>query len=359
MHIGLSSINGYVLSMDNNAQFLSKSIQVGPLALEGRALLAPMSGVTDVGMRRIARRFGASLVVSEMVASDEFVRGHEQSRLRAEGAGVTPHVVQIAGREPHWMAEAAKLAEASGAAAIDINMGCPAKRVTGGYAGSALMRTPDLALALIEATVGAVQVPVTLKMRLGWDDVTHNAAEIARRAEDAGVRMITIHGRTRMQFYKGRADWTAIRPVVEATRLPVIANGDCSSTIEARAMLAQSGAAGVMIGRAAVGQPWLVGEIARELEGRAPARPSRALMLAAALEHLETLLETMGPRTGLRHARKHLAAYAESAGAGLSDHGQALRLELVTTDEPSRARAILTRLFLDEAGTHDRGTQAA
>ncbi|MDB5569345.1 MAG: TIM-barrel, nifR3 family protein [Hyphomicrobiales bacterium] len=351
MPVGLRPGNGYVSGMVEDAQSVGATIRVGPIALEGRALLAPMSGVTDVGMRRIACRFGASLVVSEMVASDDFVRGHEESRLRAEGAGVSPHVVQIAGCEPHWMGEAARLAEASGADAIDINMGCPAKRVTGGYAGSALMRTPDLALALIDATVAAVRIPVTLKMRLGWDDATHNAAAIARRAEDAGVRMLAIHGRTRMQFYKGRADWSAIRPVVEATRLPVIANGDCATAQQARDMLARSGAAGVMIGRAAVGRPWLVGEIARELEGRAAAPPSPGEKLTAALEHLETLLEAMGPRTGLRHARKHLSAYADEAGAALSPHGLALRLELVTTDEPARARALLTRLFMDQTGT--------
>ena len=241
------------------AQNLCAGLRIGPVELDGLAVLAPMSGVTDVGMRRIARRFGASLVVSEMVASDDFVRGDEESRLRAEGSGLDLHVVQIAGREPSWMGEAARLAEATGAAIVDINMGCPAKRVTGGYAGSALMRAPDLALKLIEATVRGTSVPVTLKMRLGWDADCLNAPEIARRAQDAGVHMITIHGRTRNQFYKGRADWRAIRAVVEATSLPLVANGDCASLDDARRMLAASGAAGVMIGRAAVGRPWLVG----------------------------------------------------------------------------------------------------
>ncbi|MDO9440725.1 MAG: tRNA-dihydrouridine synthase family protein, partial [Beijerinckiaceae bacterium] len=175
-----------------------------------------MSGVTDVGMRRIARRFGASLVVSEMVASDDYVRGDEETRIRAEGDGVEPHVVQIAGCDPYWMGEAARLAESSGAAMVDINMGCPAKRVTGGYAGSALMRDLDHAIGLVRATVAAVGIPVTLKMRLGWDDQSRNAPELARRAEAEGVRLVTVHGRTRCQFYNGQADWTAIRAVRDA-----------------------------------------------------------------------------------------------------------------------------------------------
>jgi tRNA-dihydrouridine synthase B len=326
--------------MIGSANFLGNGLRIGPVELDGRAVLAPMSGVTDVGMRRIARRFGASLVVSEMVASDDYVRGDDETRLRAEGAGLDVHVVQIAGCEPGWMGEAARVAEATGAAIVDINMGCPAKRVTGGYAGSALMRTPDHALRLIEATVGATSLPVTLKMRLGWDLDCLNAPDIASRAEDAGVQLITIHGRTRNQFYKGRADWRAIRAVVEATRLPVIANGDCHSLDDARAMLALSGAAGVMIGRAAVGRPWLVGEIASGLAGRAWSAPPAAAKSEAAIEHLETLMAGMGARTGLRHARKHLSAYAEHAGAP-----EALRLRLVTTDEPREAISLLGDAF--------------
>ena len=333
------------MCMIETAQLLGDGLRIGPVTLDGAAVLAPMSGVTDVGMRRIARRFGASLVVSEMVASDDFVRGDEESRLRAEGAGLDVHVVQIAGCEPFWMGEAARIAEATGAAIVDINMGCPAKRVTGGYAGSALMRAPDLALRLIEATVNGASIPVTLKMRLGWDFDCLNAPHIARRAEDAGVRLITIHGRTRNQFYKGRADWRAIRSVVEATRLPVVANGDCHSLEDARAMLAASGAAGVMIGRAAVGRPWLVGEIASGLAGRLWTEPSRDAKSAAAIEHLETLMAGMGIRTGLRHARKHLSAYAEHAGA---PHD--LRLRLVTTDEPQVAIALLGEAFACSPG---------
>ena len=331
--------------MDNSAQLLgddapADGLRIGSVQLDGCAVLAPMSGVTDVGMRRIARRFGASLVVSEMVASDGYVRGHEVTRLRAEGAGLDVHVVQIAGREAGWMGEAARVAQDTGASIVDINMGCPAKRVTGGYAGSARMRAPDHALRLIDATVKGTSLPVTLKMRLGWDIDCLNAPEIARRAQDAGVQLITIHGRTRNQFYKGVADWRAIRHVVEATSLPVVANGDCSSLADARAMLAQSGAAGVMIGRAAMGRPWLVGEIASGLAERVWREPSLDQKRDAALEHLDALLTNMGARVGLRHARKHLSAYAEYAGAS-----DALRLRLVTTDDPSQARELLREAF--------------
>ena len=317
-------------------------LHIGPVALDGRVFLAPMSGVTDIGMRRIARRFGASLVVSEMVASDDYVRGGEASRLRAEGAGVDPHVVQIAGCQPRWMAAAARLAEASGAGVIDINMGCPAKRVTGGYAGSALMRDLSLALQLIEATVNAVKIPVTLKMRLGWDHASLNAPELAARAEAAGVKLVTVHGRTRCQFYTGKADWRAVQAVKQAVSIPVVVNGDCATMADAKTMLAQAGADAVMIGRAAVGRPWLVGQLARGLAGQAESPPSPAERLAAAREHLDSLLTTMGAEKGLRHARKHLSAYAEHAGAG-----QALRLRLVTSNNPVEVFGLLCAVFSD------------
>ena len=238
-----------------------------PVTLVSRALLAPMSGVTDIVMRRIAARFGAGLVVSEMVASDEFVRGSEESRLRAEGAGISPHVVQLAGCDPHWLGEAARLAEANGAAIVDINMGCPAKKVTGGWAGSALMRDLDHAVSLVEAAVTAVKVPVTVKMRLGWDDASRNAPELARRAVASGARLITVHGRTRQQFYKGVADWAAIRAVRAVGDFPLVANGDIHGLDDARACLAQSGADLVMVGRAALGKPWLVGAIGAGIVG--------------------------------------------------------------------------------------------
>jgi len=326
------------------------AFRFGPLRPDGCALLAPLSGVTDVVFRRIARRFGASLVVSEMVAADDYVQGDVEARLRAEGAGVEPHVIQLAGCEPRWMADAARLAEASGASIIDINMGCPAKRVTGGDAGSALMRDLGLAAALIEATVRAVAVPVTVKMRLGWDHASLNAAELARRAQELGAAAVTVHGRTRQQFYKGRADWARIADVARAVDLPVIANGDIGSAADARECLRASGAAAVMVGRAAVGRPWLVGQIAAELQGRPVPEPSPRCKAEVAVEHYEALLGLLGRRTGTRHARKHLAAYADfarEAGYGLAPQQRNL---LVTTEEPTVVVGLLRRLYDDDAG---------
>jgi nifR3 family TIM-barrel protein len=300
-------------------------------------------------MRRAALQVGASLVISEMVASDDLVRGEEESRIRAEGEGVRPHVVQIAGRDRHWMAEAARLAEASGADAIDINMGCPAKRVTGGLAGSALMRDLALATQIIRATVAAVSVPVTLKMRLGWDRASPNAPELARRAEDEGIALVTVHGRTRDQFYKGEADWRAIRLVKEAVAIPVVANGDCTSPADATAMLAASGTDAVMIGRSAVGRPWFVGQIARYLAtGNLGASPGLDERRRAALTHYRTLLSLFGRDQGLRHARKHLAAYAEWAARDGSASAAVLRLPLVTSEDPAEVERLLSRVFADE-----------
>ena len=322
--------------MINNAENLGNSA-----LFKGRVLLAPMSGVTDVAMRRIARRFGAGMVVSEMVASDDFAQGGAEAMLRADGAGIDQHVVQLAGCDPRWMGEAARLAQGAGAHVIDINMGCPAKRVTGGAAGSALMRDLDHALRLIEATVQAVSIPVTLKMRLGWDDGSINAPELARRAQAAGIAMVTVHGRTRQQFYKGRADWAAIAAVKRAVTIPVVANGDCTGLADVRAMLAASGADAVMIGRAALGRPWLAGALGAALEsGAGLAQPSRAVQKAAALEHFEALLGLFGRDQGLRHARKHLSAYASHAGAD-----EALRLALVTCDKAPTAMALLALAF--------------
>jgi len=311
------------------------------------AVLAPMAGISDLGMRRAAQKFGATLVVSEMVASRFYTRGDQDNRVKADGSGLACHVVQIAGCQGDAMAEAARQAEAAGADAVDINMGCPAKKVVGGLAGSALMRDLDQATGLIRAVVGAVSVPVTLKMRLGWDDTTRNAAELASRAEAEGVALVTVHGRTRCQFYEGRADWTAIRAVVDAVDIPVVANGDCASARDARTMLACSGAAAVMIGRAAVGQPWIVGEVAHALAHGSSKPP---LDLSArrdcALEHYATLLTLYGAAHGVRHARKHLAGYATRAGhpAGTPRHSA-----LVTETDPDLVLQQLDDLFASPA----------
>ncbi len=317
------------------------TLAVGTMRLEGVAMLAPMSGVSDLGMRRAARRFGAALAFSEMVAAETYLDGDAEATLRADGAGVSPHAVQLVGREPRAMAETARRVAGAGAAIIDINMGCPARRVSGALAGAALMRDLDHAERVVSAVVGAVSVPVTLKMRLGWDAASMNAPELAMRATRAGVQMVIVHGRTRAQFYEGRADWRAVRAVVEAVSAPVVINGDCAGVEDARAMLAQSGARGVMVGRAAVGAPWLVGAISRALADGGPLRPPPvAERRAAAIAHLDWLLGELGSRVGLRHARKHLAAYAEAVGAPAP-----LRRELVTTDDPDRAVALLGRAF--------------
>jgi nifR3 family TIM-barrel protein len=328
-------------------------LKIGEIAVANRVLLAPMSGITDAPFRRLAATLGAGLVVSEMTASDDLVRGNWMSQLRCETAGVGPHVVQLAGCETRWMAEGAKVAEASGADIIDINMGCPARHVTGGQSGSALMRDLDHALRLIDATIAAVKVPVTLKMRLGWDDRSLNAPDLARRAEAAGVQMITVHGRTRCQFYKGEADWSAVRAVKGAISVPLVVNGDITSFEKAVRALDMSGADAVMIGRGAQGQPWLPGQIGRRLEtGMAESAPSPAEQLKYVRALYDEVCSHYGLRIGLRHARKHLgwaleiaAQYSCAPAATLKNWRQ----KILTSDEPSGVHRSLEDAFDDFA----------
>ncbi|WP_395685550.1 tRNA dihydrouridine synthase DusB [Aestuariivirga sp.] len=283
-------------------------IRIGSIETANRVFLAPMSGVTDEAFRRLAHEQGAGLVVSEMVASEELVNARPDMLRRALGAhSLSPFVIQLAGREPVWMAEGVRIAEAMGADIIDINMGCPAREVTGGLSGSALMRDLDHAERLIAATVGAAHVPITLKMRLGWDHHSLNAPELARRAERQGIALVTVHGRTRCQFYGGKADWSAISKVREAISIPLVANGDGISLADARAMLAASGADGIMIGRGAYGRPWWPGVIAEGLDpGSGRTEPSLAEEMTLVTFHLETMLLANGHQHGNRIARKHL-----------------------------------------------------
>ncbi|MCI5075916.1 tRNA dihydrouridine synthase DusB [Oricola sp.] len=325
---------------------LEKPLKVGPVELRNRVFLAPMSGVTDLPFRRRAYRHGAGLVVSEMIASEEYCKARRESRKRASGDGLAVRMLQLAGREGRWMAEAARIAEGEGADIIDINMGCPAKKVTGGYSGSALMRDLDHAMTLIDATVGAVNVPVTLKMRLGWDEHTVNAPVLARRAEDAGVQMITVHGRTRAQLYDGRADWSRVADVRSAITVPLVVNGDIQSHSEAREAMAASGADAVMVGRGSYGRPWLAGEIARAAGycDRSEAAPVASALGDYVISHYEDMLSYYGAQTGLRHARKHLGWYLDRHATEASETG-AVRRQILRTNQPEEVIRLISQIL--------------
>jgi len=316
-----------------------------PFKLDPPVLLAPMAGITDLPFRTLVASFGAGLVVSEMVASVDMINARPGTLEKAElGLGVEGTAVQLAGREAAPMAEAARMVEGQGARVIDINMGCPAKKVTQGYSGSALMKTPDHALRLIEAVVNAVNVPVTLKTRLGWDDNMLNAPQIAARAEAAGITMITIHGRTRCQFYKGTADWAAIAGVKQAVSVPVIANGDIISTDAARQALAQSGADGVMIGRGAQGKPWLLAQVAHDLFGApAPVIPQGADFARMVSDHYEAIIRFYGEVIGLRVARKHLGWYMDTSNTPAD-----LRRAVLTAASPAEVHRLIPSACLPD-----------
>ncbi len=336
-------------------------LTIGSHEFQTPVLLAPMAGITDAPFRAQVRRFGAALVCSEMVASAAFATEKADVRAKARlepSDGIA--AVQIAGRDPELVADAAREAADDGAAIIDLNFGCPAKKVPSGAAGAALMREPKRALRIVEATARAVKIPVTVKMRLGWDDGSLNAAELVRDAAEAGAQAATIHGRTRAQAYAGAADWDAIGRIAASTRIPIIANGDVDSPRAARDALARSGAAGVMVGRGAQGAPWLLGAIVADLEGRPFAAPSPADQLRLAAEHHEALCLRYGAEIGLRAARKHLGWRIRRSASG-AEWGETLRAELVRLEAPETARRRLleTADRLDERAAAQRWSAAA
>jgi nifR3 family TIM-barrel protein len=332
---------------------MNDGLSIAGIPLDTRVLIAPMSGVSDLPFRRAAARLGASYVATEMVACETLAQGRADVVRRAARSDDIPvTVIQLVGREAHWLATGARLAEDSGADIIDINMGCPAREVTGGLSGSALMRDLDQAERLIAAAVSATTRPVTLKMRLGWDDASRNAAALAERAEGAGVKAITVHGRTRAQFFRGASDWRAVAEVKAATRLPVIVNGDIVDPATARLALAQSGADAVMIGRAALGKPWIARAVSQALQsGGAMTEPGAAERLGIILDHFADALAFYGDRLGLKTFRKHLARYIEDAPLALSPLARrAAKARLCALDDASAVEREL--IILWESNEH-------
>jgi tRNA-dihydrouridine synthase B len=338
----------------NTPGFQDHGFAIGGVPIKGRVLLAPMTGISDLPFRRAASKLGAAYVATEMVACEMFAAGRpDVVRRAAVGDGLPLMVVQLVGREARWLAKGAAMAEAAGADIIDINMGCPAKEVTGALSGSALMRDLDHAARLIEAAVQATTRPVTLKMRLGWDDASKNAPELAARAEAAGVKAITVHGRTRQQFYSGVADWRAVASVKAATGLPLIVNGDITDATSARDALFQSGADAIMIGRGAYGRPWIATSIERALRlGGEPAEPGLEERLHIVLDHLADSLRFYGDVMGLKIFRKHLGWYIENAPFSMTrDTRRAIKGALCRLTAAHEVEAALTALW-----RHDRGT---
>ena len=327
---------------------MSKTLQIGDVTVPGRVLMAPMTGVTDLPFRLLASRLGAAYVATEMVAARELARERpDVVRRAAVGEGLPLTVIQLVGRDPAAMAEGARMAEKAGADIVDLNFGCPAKEVTGVAAGSALMRTPDLACRIMEAAVQATRRPVTVKMRLGWDEDSRNAAELAKRAEDIGVRAVTVHGRTRKQFYTGQADWNAVGEVKAAVTIPVIVNGDIVTVQAAREALSRSGADALMLGRGVYGRPWLAAHLERALNDDRPIpEPDRKERLAIVVEHLRASVAFYGLPLGLRMFRKHLGWYIEQAPWPADpQHRRQAKARICRIEEPEAVEAAMTDLW--------------